>query len=531
MKKFLFLMLAMAFSCLAAPPLVKNEFSTNAQASLPIRSSVFTSANSLNFSSNMVVAVSPVAALVGSDYVQVYSNVYVSSVLSATVKWVVWRKESDHDQHVSYGDPNWVDGYTSTSNTWSYGLSNDTALASRFIAQDFLSPLPSTLIFDWSLNSGSGAFANTLFSYNKTTYPILTNATPFIFQSKGVPIPTYYVNSNPSVGDDLKDGQTPESALRTVGRLFTISPAPTNVFLAVGSYDPMYLVPVGLPGVTNIHIKGAGRGFTYLRGSIAMIATNDTIVEDLSFDGQFGASCSSNHAVQFRRVDCVSEGIEDCYIGGEVRGNFIIEDSKLQSTFDTETGTLYSRNGTFTFKNCELRSIAPSGNNQVRGFNISSTNCTWNIIGGSITISNAQAGAPGATNCVFGISGTGNIINIAGTLIQTNGCSTASMFNVIPGSTYTLNVLDPTATILRPLIAQIYSGRTNISSIATSLTIAIGRTMSSTNYTPSASFLGAALAAASTPTFSGLTTTNFVMNLSVALGANDDVAWSVIYSP
>lgn len=76
-----------------------------------------------------------------------------------------------------------------------------------------------------------------------------------------------------------------------------------------------------------------------------------------------------------------------------------------------------------------------------------------------------------------------------------------------------------------------FTGRTNIGSLATTLTIAIGHTMSSTNYCPSVSILGGALASSTTPSFSALTTTNFVLNLSVGITGGDNLAWSVSLSP
>lgn len=76
-----------------------------------------------------------------------------------------------------------------------------------------------------------------------------------------------------------------------------------------------------------------------------------------------------------------------------------------------------------------------------------------------------------------------------------------------------------------------YSGTTNIGAAATSLLIQIGHTMPSASYTPSVSILGNALGTGVAASYSSLTTTTFTLNLSGVLGAADNLAWSVIYSP
>ncbi len=77
----------------------------------------------------------------------------------------------------------------------------------------------------------------------------------------------------------------------------------------------------------------------------------------------------------------------------------------------------------------------------------------------------------------------------------------------------------------------IWTGTTNIGNLATSLVISLGHTMPDTNYVPSISFIGGALAAAITPTFSATTTTEFTLNLSAGITGGSPIRWSVISNP
>lgn len=82
------------------------------------------------------------------------------------------------------------------------------------------------------------------------------------------------------------------------------------------------------------------------------------------------------------------------------------------------------------------------------------------------------------------------------------------------------------------LTASFYSGSTNVGGTVTALTIVIGHTMSNTNYIPSVSFMGSALATAVVPTYSARTPTNFVLNLTgTGFASTEALGWTVIYSP
>lgn len=76
----------------------------------------------------------------------------------------------------------------------------------------------------------------------------------------------------------------------------------------------------------------------------------------------------------------------------------------------------------------------------------------------------------------------------------------------------------------------VYTGVTNIGSAATSLLISILHTMPDTNYAPDFRFVGTVSPGVGF-NYSGLTTTNFTVNLSGAPGADTGARWSVIYSP
>lgn len=77
-----------------------------------------------------------------------------------------------------------------------------------------------------------------------------------------------------------------------------------------------------------------------------------------------------------------------------------------------------------------------------------------------------------------------------------------------------------------------FTGTTNIGNLATSLVISLGHTMPDTNYVPNVSFIGGALGAAVTPSFSSTTTTEFTLNLTgTGIAGGADVRWSVISNP
>lgn len=117
----------------------------------------------------------------------------------------------------------------------------------------------------------------------------------------------------------------------------------------------------------------------------------------------------------------------------------------------------------------------------------------------SLALSTALTDETGSGSAVFGTSPTFNGTVTIDNLAMTNG-------------------------------AAFWTGKTNIGNLATSLVISIGHTMANTNYSPSVSVLGAALTGIS-PSYSGLTTTQFQLNLGTGIAGGDNLTWSVIYSP
>jgi hypothetical protein len=76
-----------------------------------------------------------------------------------------------------------------------------------------------------------------------------------------------------------------------------------------------------------------------------------------------------------------------------------------------------------------------------------------------------------------------------------------------------------------------HTGATNLPDRATTLLIHIGHAMPNVNYVPSVSFIGPALNTPVSASYSGLTTTNFTLNLSQPIPGGQNLRWSVIYSP
>lgn len=85
---------------------------------------------------------------------------------------------------------------------------------------------------------------------------------------------------------------------------------------------------------------------------------------------------------------------------------------------------------------------------------------------------------------------------------------------------------------LPPGVSLSYTGVTNIGGTVTSLLIRIGHDMGTTNYVPSVSYIGGALATVVFPTYSGITTTNFTLNLTgTGFATSEKLTWSTTYSP
>lgn len=137
------------------------------------------------------------------------------------------------------------------------------------------------------------------------------------------------------------------------------------------------------------------------------------------------------------------------------------------------------------------------------------------------------------TGTAYCIESSGSTVRIRGTLFLHSNTNGGAVFNgnsTFSGGYSTNGNFVFSGNVYAPGIPLAYTGVTNIGSAATSLLITIGHTMPNTNYVPYFAIVGST----STTTaynYSGLTTTNFTVNLSVVLGADSGARWSVLYSP
>lgn len=147
----------------------------------------------------------------------------------------------------------------------------------------------------------------------------------------------------------------------------------------------------------------------------------------------------------------------------------------------------------------------------------------------ALPITNTQTGVTLTGNFSGSLVGTNvQVTGGAGNIFATNGTVFASS-NLQAGGTFIGNAAG--LTNLPPGAIQYRAGFSNLANLSVSqaVTFVVAFPASvGTNYTPSVSFLGAALAGAVSPSYNAITTNGFTVNLSVGITGGENFVWTAL---
>lgn len=274
-------------------------------------------------------------------------------------------------------------------------------------------------------------------------------------------------------------------------------------------------VMLGSPGSSTVVPNSLSVGTNESVGGNVSVAGNSTVT-GWQTNGNFtGNNTFSNAAITFSRF-AISSLANGNNAAVPIGTNMFVEVSGPSAPFSIN-GVASSRDGKLIImlnQSGQVMTIAnesgidPVASNRIR------------------TLTGADLATSPNSICTFIYNG-----NVSRWILLSAG--TVSTVTNIAGSQIT-GAISPTALVASGLPTNspvFYSGTTNIGNLATSLVVAIGHTMPNTNYTPSVTIIGGALAASTTPSCSVLTTNSFTLNLSAGIAGGDQINWSVIYSP